>query len=75
MMAIIERIGEFCKQFRKEVLNLSLTEFARLTGENLKNVHAFEKGRANNIKYLYLYYDLADEEQKREFAIRLFEVI
>ena len=72
---MIEVIGRFCEQFRKEVLNLSLTEFARLTGENLKNVHAFEKGRANNIKYLYLYYDLADEEQKKEFAIRLFEVI
>jgi len=72
---VIEVIGRFCEQFRKEVLNLSLTEFARLTGENLKNVHAFEKGRANNIKYLYLYYDLADEEQKKEFAIRLFEVI
>lgn len=72
---MIERIGKFCRKFRVEVLNLSLTEFARLTGENLKNVHAFEKGRANNIKYLYLYYDLADEEQKREFAIRLFELI
>lgn len=72
---MIERIGKFCRKFRVEVLNVSLTEFARLTGENLKNVHAFEKGRANNIKYLYLYYDLADEEQKREFAIRLFELI
>lgn len=72
---MVEVIGRFCEQFRKEVLNLSLTEFARLTGENLKNIHAFEKGRANNIKYLYLYYDLADEEQKNEFAIRLFKVI
>ena len=72
---MVEAIGRFCEQFRKEVLNLSLTEFARLAGENLKNVHAFEKGRANNIKYLYLYHDLADAEQKNEFAIRLFEVI
>lgn len=72
---MVEVIGRFCEQFRKEVLNLSLTEFARLTGENLKNIHAFEKGRANNIKYLYLYYDLADTEQKNEFAVRLFEVI
>jgi len=72
---MIELIGKFCRKFRIEVLNISLTEFAKLTGENLKNIHAFEKGRANNIKYLYLYYDLADEEQKKEFAIRLFEVI
>ncbi len=72
---MIERIGKFCRKFREDVLNVSLTEFARLTGENLKNIHAFEKGRANNIKYLYLYYDLADEEQTREFAIGLFEII
>lgn len=72
---MVETIGRFCEQFRKEVLKLSLTEFAKLSGENLKNVHAFEKGRANNIKYLYLYYDLATSEQKNEFAVRLFEVI
>ena len=75
MVKVIEVVGRFCEQFRKEVLNLSLTEFAKLTGVNLKNIHAFEKGRANNIKYLYLYYDLADEGQKKEFALRLFEVI
>lgn len=72
---MIEVIGRFCEQFRKEVLGLTLTDFSKITGENLKNIHAFEKGRANNIKYLYLYYDLADEEQKREFAIGLFELI
>ena len=72
---MIEVIGRFCEQFRKEVLGLTLTDFSKITGENLKNIHAFEKGRANNIKYLYLYYDLADEEQKREFAIGLFEII
>ncbi len=72
---MIKKIGKFCYHFRKEVLELTLTEFSRITGENLKNIHAFEKGRANNIKYLYLYYDLADAEQKKEFAMRLFEVI
>lgn len=72
---MIEVIGRFCEQFRKEVLGLTLTDFSKIAGENLKNIHAFEKGRANNIKYLYLYYDLADEEQKREFAIGLFELI
>lgn len=70
---MIEEIGKFCYHFRKEVLGLTLTEFSKITGENLKNIHAFEKGRANNIRYLYLYHDLADTEQKNEFAIRLFE--
>lgn len=72
---MIKRIGKFCYHFRKEVLGLTLTEFSKITGENLKNIHAFEKGRANNIRYLYLYYDLANAEQKNEFAIGLFEVI
>ena len=71
---MIKQIGKFCYNFRKEVLGLTLTEFSKITGENLKNIHAFEKGRANNIKYLYLYYDLADAEQKKEFAMRLFKV-
>lgn len=72
---LIKEIGKFCRQFREKHLGLTLTEFSKATGENLKNIHAFEKGRANNIKYLYLYYDLADEEQKKEFAIGLFEII
>ena len=71
---MIKEIGKFCGYFRKEVLELTLTEFSKITGENLKNIHAFEKGRANNIKYLYLYYDLADAEQRKEFAMRLFRV-
>ena len=73
-MMNIKKIGAVCKDFRINVLKLSLTKFAKLNNENLQNIHAFEKGRANNIKYLYMYYELADEEQKKEFAMRLFEV-
>ena len=72
---VIKKIGSVCKDFRINVLKLSLTEFAKLSNENLQNIHAFENGRANNIKYLYYYYNLADEEQKKEFAIGLFEII
>jgi len=71
---VIKKIGSVCKDFRINVLKLSLTEFAKLSNENLQNIHAFENGRANNIKYLYYYYNLADEEQKKEFAIGLFEI-
>ena len=71
----IKKIGSMCRDFRINVLKLSLTNFAKLNNENLQNIHAFEKGRANNIKYLYFYYNLANEEQKKEFAIALFEII
>ena len=49
------KIGEICKKYRLNVLQINLTEFAKLNEENLKNINAFEQGRANNIKYLYMY--------------------
>lgn len=51
----IKKIGQVCKDYRIDVLDLSLTNFAKLNEENLQNIHAFEQGRANNIKYIYMY--------------------
>lgn len=51
----IKKIGAICKDYRINVLKLSLTNFAKLNNEKLQNIHAFEQGRANNIKYLYMY--------------------
>ena len=51
----IKKVGQVCKDYRINVLNLSLTNFAKLNNENLQNIHAFEQGRANNIKYIYMY--------------------
>ena len=59
----IVRIGEVCREFRVNNLKLSLTEFSKLNDENLQNIHAFEKGRANNIKYLFMYMKLSDVYQ------------
>ncbi len=74
-MFSMEKIGWYCREFRINTLNMSLTEFSKKNGLNLKNVHAFEYGRANNIRYLYAYYNSADEEQKKEFAIELFNLL
>ena len=51
----IKKVGQVCKDYRTDVLDLSLTNFAKLNEENLQNIHAFEQGRANNIKYIYMY--------------------
>ena len=51
----IKKIGSICKEYRINILKLTLTDFAKLNNENLQNIHAFEQGRANNIKYLYMY--------------------
>lgn len=50
-----KKIGEICKDYRLNILQINLTDFAKLNNENLKNINAFEHGRANNIKYLYMY--------------------
>lgn len=72
----IEKIGQVCKDFRINVLDLSLTKFAEMNKENLQNIHAFEKGRANNIKYLYMYMEQSDVYQLEVLFNNLFyEVI
>lgn len=66
------KIGYLCKQYRLQVLKLSLTEFSKLSNENLKNIHAFESGRANNIKYLYMYMKLSTITQLEVFINSIF---
>ena len=72
---IIYKVGRFCSNFRVNNLNMSLTDFCNYQNLNIKNVSAFEHGRANNIKYLYYYYNISDEANRRKFAIGLFKLI
>jgi len=60
-------VNEFCKFFRKYVLNLTLKEFGELTNTKIPTISSFENGRSTNLNHLYLYYNLADEEQKIYF--------
>lgn len=72
---MIEKIGLFCRDFRITKLQLKLVDFCELTDSNIKNVSAFENGRANNIMYLFLYYDVANEQLKDEFIKGVFECL
>ena len=72
---MVKRIGEYCKNFRISTLDLSLTEFCELNELNIKNVNAFEFGRANNIQYLHQYYRLSNESQRRSFSIEIFKIM
>ena len=67
-------IGQFCKKYRVEVLQVSLTLFCDYHNENIKNVSAFESGRANNIKYLFLYASF-NEDYKTDFIKKLFNIL
>lgn len=72
---MIEKISLFCRTFRIKTLQLKLVDFCELTDTNIKNVSAFENGRANNIAYLTYYYDVANEEQKEQFLKGVFECL
>lgn len=69
---LVLKVGSICKDYRINVLNLSLTNFAKLNDENLQNIHAFEQGRANNIKYLYMYMEQSNIYQLEVFFNNLF---
>lgn len=58
--------GERCARFRNDVLKISLTEFCRNNNANIKNVSAFENGRANNIRYLFYYYNACETVNEQE---------
>lgn len=60
-------VNEFCKFFRKYILNLTLKEFEEKTNVKTPTISSFENGRSTNLNHLYLYYNLADEEQKIYF--------
>lgn len=72
---LIKDVGIFCGEFRENILKINLTDFAKETNTNLKNIHAFEKGRANNIFYLAVYYNYCNDEQQELFSKELFEVL
>lgn len=70
------KIGGFCKEFREKVLCISLTDFCTVMNENIKNVSAFENGRANNIKYLFLYKNMCNNDnEKQQFYYGLFDLL
>ncbi len=75
MEDLIYKVGRFCGDYRKNNLNMSLTDFCNYQNLNIKNVSAFEHGRANNIKYLYYYYVVSDVANRRKFMNGLFKLI
>ena len=72
---LIVDIGIYCKNVRLNQ-NMSLKEFAILNNDNLKNIWAFENGRANNIKYIFYYFNLFDSDSdQKEYVRGLFNIL
>ena len=68
----VNSINEFCKLFRMNILKLSLQEVSKITGIKLSTLSSFENGRSNNLKYINVYYNLGNEEQREYFKNNLF---
>lgn len=68
------KVADYCKNYRENQLMLSLTEFSNLNNVSFKNVWAFENGKANNIIYLYYYYNLSKGFQKDNFIRGVFSL-
>lgn len=68
----VSSINEFCKLYRMNILKLSLQEVSEITGIKLSTLSSFENGRSNNLKYLSIYYNLGNEEQREYFKNNLF---
>lgn len=70
----MEGLGAYCKKYRVEILKESLTNFSNKVDENLKNINAFESGRANNIKYIF-YYANFNLDNRDRFLEGLFNIL
>lgn len=68
----VNSMNEFCKLFRMNILKLSLKEVSEMTGIKLSTLSSFENERSNNLKYIYIYYNLGNEEQREYFKNNLF---
>lgn len=71
----VKNLGSYCKQYRENTLNISLTDFAKRTESDLKNVSAFEHGKANNIMYLCLYYKMTPKSKRQKLINDMFNVL
>lgn len=67
-------IGKRCAEFRNNVLHMSQKDFCYCTGTNIKNISAFEHGRANNIRYIFYYYNACETQgQQEQFSDYIFK--
>ena len=64
-------IGKFCKYFRSEVLNLTLTEMSKKVNVKNSTLSSFENGRSTNYNHVIKYYICGDDEQKTFFRENL----
>lgn len=74
MKPIMKRIGNYCRKFRINELELTLREVEG--NENVKALSSFEHGRSSNIKHILKYVRCCkDSEQQLQFLKGLINVM
>lgn len=69
----IEKTCKYCKNYRTKVLKITQKEMCDKLGLNIKNLSAFENGRANNMLYISYYYNLSSHYWKDRFLKDIYE--
>lgn len=69
----MEKLIKFCKNFRIEVLKMTLLEVEQKTHVPLKTISGFENGRSTNINHLNIYYSLCITKEQRALFIDGFD--
>lgn len=69
----MKNLIDFCKEFRMNVLKLSLQDVEDLTGTPSKTLSSFENGRSTNIKHLNIYYSLCKNQDERDSFVQGFD--
>lgn len=67
-------IGQFCKQFRVEHIKKSMKDFSHDVGVSVPSINAFERGCANNIQYLFYYYEQASPLAQEYLKDNIFKI-
>lgn len=69
----MKHLTNFCRDFRTEVLKLTLQDVENVAFTPVKTLSAFENGRSTNINHLNLYYLLCKTQEQRTLFIRGFD--
>ena len=69
----MKHLINFCREFRTEVLKLTLQEVENISFTPVKTLSAFENGRSTNINHLSLYYLLCKTKEQRTLFIQGFD--
>ena len=55
------------REFRKDVLKLTLPELSRRSGIHVKTLYSFENGQSPNMIYLQVYFNQTDETNEQQY--------